>query len=248
MSAVDVAPRRAWAPAFVAANRYLGWGEPRHGVWFVGLEEADSWYDEPAEQVISRYECLGEVSPATTQLDFATLGRAGAQIRERTSQIMCAVSEAAQHVAPDERWRWYLKQRLWRVGSRTFQANLYPLGKKSLDQESWPAQFEQLFGFGPKDEAAYKAIVAVTRFPRLRARWLEDTPLATICFGKYGWDDFAKVFELVSTPREFASGKVRVYDAERVILTHFFGRDRVTADDASLVGSLLRDEWKIRIP
>jgi hypothetical protein len=29
--------------AFRALNRYLGWGEPIGGVWFIGLEKALGW-------------------------------------------------------------------------------------------------------------------------------------------------------------------------------------------------------------
>lgn len=28
---------------FDTANRYLGWGEPDRGLWFIGLEEASEW-------------------------------------------------------------------------------------------------------------------------------------------------------------------------------------------------------------
>ncbi len=111
--------------AFEAVNRYLGWGEPEEGLWFIGLEEADEW-DCPTEQeVISASEKLGEVSLPAESPNFAALGFKGLQIRCVLSRVMSAVSERGKSLGGD----WYLNNRLWRPGSRGFQANLYPLGK-----------------------------------------------------------------------------------------------------------------------
>jgi hypothetical protein len=233
-------------PAFLAANAYLGWGEPHRGVWFVGLEEADGWFDLPADEIVRRYRALGEVSPATTQRDFAALGPAGRSIRHTTSRILSAVSERAQAEPASERWRWYHDHQLWAAGSMTFQANLYPLGKPS--RGSWPATFEDLFGFGPDDRERYRQAVAETRWPRLRARRDEDHPAATICFGGEAWADFRTIFRVTSTPRQLAEGKIHVHDAERVILTYFFSYGHVTNSDADAIGALLRDDWKVRVP
>lgn len=239
--------RRLLTPAFVAATRYLGWGEPRQGVWFIGLEEADGWYDEPADSVVRKYEALGEVSTPTTQIDFAALGNSGREIRQRTARIMSTVSERARAIQPaEERGRWYHDNMLWRSGSKGFQANLYPLGKKS--RGAWPVEFEELFGFGPGERDLYANAVRETRFPRLRARWLEDSPQATICFGAEGWDDFKAVFGLSAPARELANGKIQVFDPERVVLTYFFARNHVTEQDADLIGALLSEEWGVRVP
>ena len=233
--------------AFTAANTYLGWGEPKNGIWFVGLEEADGWYDLPEAEVIRRYMELGEVSPASTQVDFAALKAAGRGIRQKTARIMSAVSTSAMCIADvAARWRWYHDNRLWRPGSRSFQANLYPLGKPT--RTSWPKAFEPLFGFGPDNRDTYKQVVAETRFKRLHARWLEDAPLATICFGAEAWPDFRAVFRVTSSPRTLANGKIHVHDSERVVLMHFFARWHVTNADADAVGAVLRDEWNVRIP
>lgn len=233
-------------PAFDTANRYLGWGEPEHGFWFVGLEEADGWYDQPQDEIVRRYAPLGEVSPATTQIDFAELKAAGRGIRHKIARIMCATSISAESQEASQRWRWYHDNKLWRAGSRGFQANLYPLGKPT--RAAWPGEFQALFGFGPNDRDRYKQTVAETRFRRLRERWFADKPLATICFGTEAWPEFRTIFEVTSAPRELAKGKIHVHEKERVALTRFFAYGHVTNADADSLGALLRDEWKVRIP
>ena len=80
--ALSAAATAHLTPAFHAANAYLDWGEPEGGAWFVGLEEADSWIDLPMDEVARRYLELGEVSPATSQRDFESLGA--------TSQLGCS--------------------------------------------------------------------------------------------------------------------------------------------------------------
>lgn len=246
MTPANGSSRPGLAPAFVAANRYLGWGEPRGGVWFVGLEEADSWIDKPADEIVRLYEEKGEVEKAASQLDFAALGSAGLQIRQRTARILSAVSKKAQEHTASEHAEWYLNNQLWRPGSLSFQANLYPLGKKTLD--SWPPEFESIFGFGAAQRNEYVKVVSETRFRRLRARWIEDGPQATVCFGAAGWEDFRTVFGVTSPPRTLADGKIHVHDAERIVLCYFFSRDWVTEGDADAIGAMLRDDWKVTIP
>lgn len=231
--------------AFLAANRYLGWGEPRHGLWFVGLEEASTWSDRSEEEVVRLYAALGEVSPAGSQIDFEALGAEGRRIRHTISRISSVVSASAAQQPDPERWRWYHDNKLWRVGSRGFQANLYPLGKSSFDE--WPALFEKLFGFGSADREAYRQFVASTRFLRIRARWLEDRPLATVCFGISGWQDFKAVFPLTTPTRTLAGGQIEVFDQERVVLTPFFRANLVTNEAARAVGTLLR-AWGVEVP
>lgn len=245
-SHLDSFTTTAMTPAFRAANRYLGWGEPKNAIWFVGLEEADGWFDLPENEVVRRYEERGEISPATTQLDFKELGAAGRRIRHLTSRIMSLVSRRTMDLDIDVRWRRYHDSILWRPGSMGFQANLFPLGKPT--RAEWPQEFESLFGFSVDDRDAYRRTVAETRWRRLREMRRESRPLATICFGKEAWNDFRAIFEVTSPHRELGGGKIHVHDRERVVLTRFFSRGLVTNADADAAGTLLRDEWAIRIP
>lgn len=227
---------------FEAALRYLGWGDPSRGVWFMGLEESDYW----AKDQVHQYLSLPPVKPATTELDFAALGRKGARIREVTSRILSTVSAGAREQPQAERSRWYLNTRMWRPGSGAFQGNLYPLGKRAVDD--WPKDFEELFGFGAEHRDAYMRTVAATRFPLIRELWTGSRPQATVCFGKIGWPDFRAVFKLGEPSRTISAGRIEVYGAPmRVILTPFFTRAMTNAD-ASAVGDFLRDEWRVSIP
>lgn len=166
--------------AFEVLNRYLGWGEPEGGVWFVGLEESLGWGRGQEEQIFQNYKPPNDEfeRPVDPPRPSADPGAKGRGIRYKTSRIMCQVdSLAAQHD-----WRWYEANRLWKVGSRGCQVNLFPLGKPT--RGSWPRDFKELFGFGANDREAYEKRVQESRFLHIREAWEQHRPQATICFGK----------------------------------------------------------------
>lgn len=232
--------------AFAAANGYLGWGEPKGGIWFVGIEEATNLLGLPDDALVAEYRRLGEVSPHEHDRSWARSPVVGGRaIRQGTARILSAVSREACLRAVEDRVAWYHDHMLWAPGSSTFQANLYPLGKPRLAE--WPEPFQRRFGLGPGDDAKYQRELERTRWPRLRQLRKDCRPQATICFGRASWAEFRRVFEINSSPRLLAGGKIEVYDMERTVLTHHFARSHVTSRDADMVGAVLR-EWCLQLP
>lgn len=205
---------------FEILNNFMGIGEPAGGIWFVGLEEAyqwnknveddKKWYDRYKD----RYFCIeaGEIDRSAKEY-----GKGFTKIYDIMSKILTGLENSPKnecHV-----WREYRANVLLQRGSRVFQANLYPLGKKSLDE--WPAHYEEIFGFGKTDIKKHLSIVREQRFPELRRFWKESRPFSTICFGVVGWADFGELFELDKDEFE-EDDSIRVYEKRKIIFTPFF--------------------------
>lgn len=227
--------------AFEAVNRYLGWGEPAGGVWFVGMEESQGWNGSTEEQVIRHYDGLQEYSGPESFSDWTDLKHAGKGIRDTTSKILQRISLRGSGLS----WQNYRDRYLWAPGSLTFQANLFPIGKPTL--QSWPNEFEVLFGYGASDRQAYKDYVAETRFKKLSALWTRSRPQATICFGRAGWDFFRSIFVRQDDLHAVLSDKVHIYQNTRLILTPFFAYGHVSTQEIEQMVEVLK-EWKVVMP
>lgn len=197
----------------------MGIGEPSGGIWFVGLEEAYQWNKnaEDDKKWYDRYKdgyfCIetGEIDGSAKEY-----GIGFTKIYDIMSKILTGLENNSDEYGG---WKRYRANVLFQKGSGVFQANLYPLGKKSLDE--WPAHYEEIFGFGKTDIKKYLSIVREQRFPQLRRFWKKSRPLSTICFGVVGWADFAELFELDKEEFE-EDDSIRVYEKQKIIFTPFF--------------------------
>ena len=205
---------------FEILNNFMGIGEPSGGIWFVGLEEAYQWKKNVEddkkwyERYKDRYFCIdaGEIDASANEY-----GKGFTKIYDIMSKILIGLKNGPKHEYNG--WKGYRANILFQKRSGVFQANLYPLGKKRLDE--WPAHYEKVFGFGKSDTKKYLSVIREQRFPKLRVFWKESRPLSTICFGKAGWDDFLRLFEL--DKEEFREeDSIRVYKKQRIIFTPFF--------------------------
>ncbi len=204
---------------FEILNNFMGVGEPSGGIWFVGLEEAYQWNKDVEkdkkdyERYKDRHFCIeaGEIEASAKRY-----GKRFTKIYDIMSKILVGLQND-----PDGRdgWKRYRDNILFQKGSGVFQANLYPLGKKRLDE--WPSHYEKIFGLGKSDIKKYLSLVREQRFPSLRAFWKESSPLSTICFGVAGWDDFVQLFELDKEVFE-EEDLIRTYKKQRIIFTLFF--------------------------
>ncbi len=118
---------------------------------------------------------------------------------------------------------------------------LFPLGKPKTSD--WPDVYKQLFGFGRDEWKAYKKATYEKRFPRIRARWSDCRPQATICFGKEYWDDFRCLFHLGQRPD---IDRICVYTEQRIVLSPFFGRPMRNKTAEAIVTQL--KDWDVRLP
>jgi hypothetical protein len=222
---------------FDVLNNFFGWGDPNGGVWFIGLEEALAWTKE-SEPAIRELHGKTHVFAKNDDWD----ANKGSGIRDYTSKIVQPLSVSYSN----KTWRDYRDNQMWLDGSRLFQANLWPLGKKNL--KTWPAEYSELFGFGPDDREDYYHAVRATRFPRLRDYWMKQKPAATICFGVSGWKEFVRIFELNTANAHWLKGDERLgaFENEKIILTPFMGQG-MSNDRAKLITEQLQ-AWKVEIP
>lgn len=191
---------------FEVACSFLGWGDPGSpdspGIWFIGLEEHQSWTKDTLARCRGHEFVLEESS-----LDYA--------IAIWTSKIACRLSAGyanKDHTA-------YQLERLWKRGSRVCQTNLLPLGKRDL--KCWPDHYQELFGFGSDQRREYVAAAGKKRSHRIHDRWSECQPRATVCFGKSHWREFRELFDL-SDKSPDPDGTCP-YPERRIILIPFLG-------------------------
>ncbi len=223
--------------AFDIVNRYLGWGDRKRGIWFIGCEEADAVGQSYAE-IRQAYKKLGEWKPTLPEKHWRRQ-KGGRTVREYTCKIVVPLSELVRKRGYDWRtdWRKYSELHLWRVNRQVCQANLLPLGRPNMNDS--PEFLEKLAKFGFEDYEAYIECVRRTRFPRLREMRNYSTPQAVVCFGMENWDLFRELWLLESQPTPLAEGDIEDYEDERVILTPFFrggnhmmsnGRSKLVSD------------------
>jgi len=216
---------------FEVACSFLGWGDlaptRRQGVWFVGVEEGGPgfcWTQEIIDKRRGQQFIDWNAEPGLGPID------------RWISKILCGVisGEAGGN------WRRYMGEVLGQTdGVRLTE--LFPLGKPKTSD--WPDVYKQLFGFGRDEWKAYKKATYEKRFPRIRARWSDCRPQATICFGKEYWDDFRCLFHLGQRPD---IDRICVYTEQRIVLSPFFGRPMRNKTAEAIVTQL--KDWDVRLP
>lgn len=224
---------------FQIANHYLGWGEPKNGLWFIGLEEATPWKIEDLER---HSENPVEISPHQPHDGtFSSLDRKGRSIRAITSKIAYRLSRRFA----DQSWRVYQQYGLWQPGCKLAQLNFYPLGKASWWE--WPDDFKQLFGYASHERAHYLAEVSRTRHVRIKQLYEEGKPQAVVCFGNDAHDSARSIFGLDGQEAQEIVQGAKAYPNRKVILTPFFRYQHFPNSSAECVAQQLKD-WGVELP
>ncbi len=230
---------------FEKVSRHIGWGDPdRGGLWFIGIEETLAWRQCDVDRLARLKNGEFTYDPVAADAeDQRAADRTRTRIPEWESKIACRLS--ANAVAKSMDWRAYRDECLWFDGQRVFSANLLPLGKTRI--ADWPEHYEGLFGFGPNDREAYFDAVRKIRYPALRAFWCQNSPAATIAFGKTYWKEFRAALELGDVVQHAKNDGVMYYERERVVLAPFFGywhmRDQLVLDICKRL-----ETWGISLP
>jgi len=228
--------------AFHAVNRYLGWGDPAGGVWFVGIEEASGWEGSKNKQeVIDCYQNRCPFEEVKEMTDWSKNGHKGKQIRDFTCKIIAPLSDLGRQIS----WEEYRNQYLWVKGTKVFQANLFPIGKPK--QAQWNDRFKTLFGFGSGEQNEYHKLVRNLRYPLIRDLKALYKPLAIVCFGKTCWAEHQQLFHLNGGGEKIFDGKILVYDNERIILAPFFGNGQMSDEMAKAIKDVLLG-WSVKLP
>ena len=258
-------------PEFDLVNNVFGWGDPgashERGIWFVGIEEFDGL--NTVEQVreffndkqISNNFVVEEMKPPDQRFQGSTGG-----VANYTSKIVCMFSPEVQRTFPEplgtnplpwqqeKIWKHYRDRLLWYPGTGVCNANLFPLGKKKVT-ESLPEVYEKLYGFGPKSMEQYRQHVRNTRFPKIRERWEQCRPQATICYvGDSRREEVEKLFwhrsaeKHIKPVREKLAQDVEVLcnTDRRILITPHF-TFRMSDPTAKLIVEQLK-AWDVKLP
>ena len=199
----------------------MGFGSPSAPIWFIGIEEAATWSENPAQDedfaaYSKRHAEVASGSIAAKRAEYLREGKRYTQIYDHMAQIRGRIGGSV--LTPQE----YADKFLFQHGHEVFQANLYPLGRPNTS--SWPAHYKEAFGIGrtAEDQHHYRELVRSQRFDALRSFMQQHNAFIqiTVCFGKTYWAEFRTLLELDNRPAE-PSG-ICCYPEQKVILAPFF--------------------------
>ena len=194
--------------SFDIVNNWLGWGDPKEGLWIIGMEERKV-FDE--KNVSSRKGQKFAYETGEKDLNW--------KVANTTAKLLAIMLNCKDHAT-------YRDNILWRKGSRVFNGNLLPLGKPHRNE--WPeevaAQYKEFFEVDCK---AYLEAVKKNRYAYFRKFRKEERPQAIVCFGKGFWPKYTKLFvEHDEQGREYKEYHVTVFEQNQVILTGHFSYGR----------------------
>ena len=202
---------------FRILNEFIGSGTLPAPIWFIGIEEAGGWNEDPEKDRESYDNYTRRWFPAERgKIEKEAEGRGYTKIYDIMSKLVAAITNPGHPNFPG--WKEYRNKKLIQADGITFHANLFPLGKKSVGE--WPDHYKNLFGLGKEDRSEYERMVTNDRFPRLRSAWEDAAPVITVCFGFSNWRDFENLLKPAEPPEEFDNCKL--YKKSGVVLTRFF--------------------------
>lgn len=226
---------------------YIGWGDPYHALWFVGIEEHEGWANES--------EILGKLGPSSRSIreEHGVLYRYGPEAGYRadeTSKIGDWESRIAAPLSANESEPTTYKQtRLWLPGSATFHCNIWSLGRPS--ERAWPQVYSGLFGMTQDEWKRTRHEVCTARFNRVQGFRQRADVQATVCFGVTHRSAFEAFLGLqADSGKESDDRRLRVWEDAKVILAyHWSGRGewRLNQKDIAVIVNKLRS-WGVALP
>lgn len=226
---------------FKIVNRWLGWGDPAGGLWFIGVEEGSSWdcgnlidLSRARKLILDRYN-----KNYTTYADKIDRGSVNWPIATVTAKISGCLSSSVVS------WREYRENILWLDGCKVFNGNLMSLGKPSLSNGDWPECYKELFGYSADDFDLYRRSVEETRYEFFRDFVDKFNPQAIVCFGMSHWEEFSRVFVREGGEIYSDKFKTKIFDRDRVILTRHFSNGMPDKTVDFIAKQLL--EWRVSI-
>ena len=133
----------------------------------------------------------------------------------------------------------YKNDKLLQKGSRVFQTELYPLGKKNLSTKNLT-----LNKFGLNEQEYYRLVEDI-RFPLLYDFWKDSNAVLTICYGSTFESKFIKLFNL-NESKSIVIDNMRFFNQEKIIITPFFINRHMGFKRVYKLVSILKDEWDIQ--
>lgn len=191
--------------SFQIVNNWLGTGDPDNGLWFIGMEEADSFTNEVVESYRGK-----QYAPVLSSDAIKSYNRV-ANMTAKIVATLCGIPSQYQK---------YRDSFLWRKGSKVFNGNLLPLGRPK--RTSWPKENEELFGLSHKDYIDNFSIIKDDRINKFKKFRTEKCPQAIVCFGKQFWNEFAYIFATEGDPKISCGNNLAIFEHSKTILTGHF--------------------------
>ena len=214
---------------FKTVNEWLGWGDPKEGLWFIGMEEGELFTEE-----------------TVSQFRGTNIGYSYVEADDRPKwPVANKIAKIAAHLLGLSNYESYRDTVLWRKGSRVFNGNILPLGKRS--RSAWPEYYHDLFGVSHEEYRQYFNEHKDERYQRFRELRQEMKPQAIVCFGKGFWQQFEDLFLSGSNEEPTRDGGCLVYQRARLILAGHFSRGSAFPNtDLDILVNRLK-LWKVQI-
>jgi hypothetical protein len=201
----------------------LGYGDVKNALWLIGVEPGGGW-DKPEGGWENNTEAKSKFKKEKSSpiQKFFAIDQRPEDIREwPIAQGAAKIASKLSKRCVD--WKIYRDNYLWLDGSAVFNGNLLPVSKNNLSPNGWvDDDYTSLLGLTYEQYVIYEQNILAYRktiFGNLAA---ENKPQAIICFGKTHWDRFQKFFVTPNSEPTMPVPTIRVFEADRVILTHHF--------------------------
>ena len=217
---------------------YLGHGDAKNGLWFIGVEAGGGWPDSPNTSQNIKEEFGNPVCEYETK-DHRPKNIHEWKVAHASAKISAAVINQADN------WRKYRDEYLWVKGNGVFNGNILPISRPSLN--SWKLHYQRLLGISQQEyKESFDQIVNYRRnqFVNFIAR---NKPQAIVCFGKSHWSTYRNFFiaEEHQLPTKDIDSSL-VFHTDRVILTRHFSNgmsDQILDDIAKQL-----QKWGVELP
>lgn len=246
--------------AFSRLVNYMGQGNPKDALCFIGIEGGDS--ENIAEKVpkdltdaFDKEEfykiLLGSLYEGQSDwIENANPSKPYSPMWIVSSKIGIGLSEGGEEIDWKDKSNWekYLLEVHGKVGSKTSFTNIFPLEKKNLLSRH-SKELYNLLDLEGVDE--YFKVVEEKRFQLLNSiQQGENKPQATICYGKGRneeyWNKFKSIFELSEEEQVKYGNFLITYPKQKIILTKHLS----FAYSHKLIEKVIEilKEWDVQLP
>ncbi len=219
---------------------FLGYGNLRGKVWFIGLEEGfQSPYTKPKhsdfEEYLQKQHQNRMNFEETMDLDKAMVQMEGWQnfeekIKHTKTHTWLFMSKLLEGLEVD--YESYLHTTLGHKSSNHLITEILPLPTPSNNDKDWPTLYHKYYA----TKKEYKRVELPYRIKLLRDKILQYQPSVIMCYGISKWASFEKVFDVDF--KEIRIDGKRVRQAKdlgaHVYLTPFFGNGQFSDNLAEM--------------
>ena len=211
---------------FATFCMYLGSGNIKSKIWFVGIEEGG--------EAVTEDNLKQQLMLCEKETQFFEDASSKTPVWNIIADLLY---DKFKDVYQLER-RDYRQKMFSEKYSNFFLTELFPLPKPNTS--SWSENYIKIFGYGNNDYAKYLSDVRSFRYPMIYNKWNEIKPELTICFGSTYWNEFVNLFKLGHSKYEQLNGSTLIeYPNEKIILTPFFDYRKIKSGDIAKLKNII---------